>query len=56
MELVNLIYQVLDSRTADPMLWPVVREAVEAVIVVSSPMVPHISEELWRTLGHKNFF
>jgi leucyl-tRNA synthetase len=53
MELVNLIYQVLDSRPADPMLWPVVREAVEAAIVVSSPMVPHISEELWATLGHK---
>jgi leucyl-tRNA synthetase len=53
MELVNLVYQVLESRPADSMLWPVVREAVEAVIVVSSPMVPHICEELWRTLGHE---
>jgi len=53
MELVNLIYQALESRPADPMLWPVVREAVEAVIVISSPMVPHISEELRRTLGHE---
>jgi leucyl-tRNA synthetase len=53
MELVNLIYQVLESRPADPMLWPVVREAVEAAIVVSSPMVPHISEELWTLLGHE---
>ncbi len=53
MELVNLIYQVLDSRPADPMLWPVLREAVEAAIVVSSPMVPHISEELWKILGHE---
>jgi leucyl-tRNA synthetase len=53
MELVNLIHQVLDGRTADPMLWPVVREAVEAAIVISSPMVPHISEELWRILGHQ---
>jgi leucyl-tRNA synthetase len=53
MELVNLIYQVLDSRPADPMLWPVVREAVEAAIVVSSPMVPHICEELWSILGHE---
>jgi leucyl-tRNA synthetase len=55
MELVNLIYQVLENRPVDPMLWPVVREAVEAVIVVSSPMVPHISEELWRILGHEEF-
>jgi leucyl-tRNA synthetase len=53
MELVNLIYQVLDNRPADPMLWPVVREAVEAATIVSSPMVPHISEELWRILGHE---
>ncbi|MGA2400453.1 MAG: leucine--tRNA ligase [Syntrophobacteraceae bacterium] len=53
MELVNQIYQVLDSRPADPLLWPVVREAVEAVIVVSSPMVPHICEELRRILGHE---
>jgi leucyl-tRNA synthetase len=53
MELVNLIYQVLDNQPPDPMLWPVVREAVEAAIVASSPMVPHISEELWRTLGHE---
>ena len=53
MELVNQIYQVLDSRPADPSLWPVVREAVEAAIVVSSPMVPFISEELWRILGHE---
>jgi len=51
MELVNLIYQVLDSRPSDPMLWPVVREAVEAVIVISSPMVPHICEELRSALG-----
>jgi leucyl-tRNA synthetase len=53
MELVNLIYQVLESKLADPMLWPVVREAVEAVIVISSPMTPHICEELWRALSHE---
>ncbi|MDR3567591.1 MAG: leucine--tRNA ligase [Syntrophobacteraceae bacterium] len=53
MELVNLIYQSLENRTKDPMFWPVVREAAEAVIVVSSPMVPHICEELWQVLGHK---
>ncbi|MGC9964883.1 MAG: leucine--tRNA ligase [Syntrophobacteraceae bacterium] len=53
MELVNQIYQVLDNRLSDPMFWPVVREAIEAVIVLSSPMVPHISEELWKILGHQ---
>jgi leucyl-tRNA synthetase len=53
MELVNMVYLVLESRPVDPMLWPVVREAVEAVIVVSSPMVPHICEELWTALDHR---
>ena len=53
MELVNHLYQVLDSPASDPIFWPVVREAVEAVIVTSSPMVPHISEELWKMLGHE---
>jgi leucyl-tRNA synthetase len=53
MELVNHLYQVLDNRQPDPMFWPVVREAVEAVIVLSSPMVPHICEELWAMLGHR---
>ncbi len=52
MELVNQIYQVLDSKSDDPALWPVMREAVEAVVVLSSPMVPHITEELWQILGH----
>ncbi|MCL5406259.1 MAG: leucine--tRNA ligase [Deltaproteobacteria bacterium] len=53
MELVNQIYQVFENCKDDPMLWPVVREALEAVIVVSSPMVPHICEELWQALGHE---
>ncbi len=53
MELVNQIYQVLESKPKDPALWPVVREAAEAVIVLSSPMVPHIADELWQALGHK---
>jgi leucyl-tRNA synthetase len=53
MELVNHVYQVLDSPASDPIFWPVIREAVETVIVASSPMVPHISEELWKMLGHE---
>ncbi|MEN6439077.1 MAG: leucine--tRNA ligase [Syntrophobacter sp.] len=53
MELVNQIYQVLESKPKDSALWPVVREAAEAVIALSSPMVPHIADELWQALGHK---
>jgi leucyl-tRNA synthetase len=53
MELVNHIYQVLEDSGRDPMFWPVLREAAESVIILSSPMVPHITEELWQALGHK---
>jgi leucyl-tRNA synthetase len=53
MELVNQAYQVLETKPGDPAFWPVMREAIEAVIVVSSPMVPHIAEELWKMLGHE---
>jgi leucyl-tRNA synthetase len=30
----------------------VVREAVESTVVLLSPVVPHITEECWRMLGH----
>ncbi len=30
----------------------VFREAVEAILPLVSPMVPHIAEELWQALGH----
>ncbi len=53
MELVNLIYQVLENSQDDPLLWPVAKEAAEAVVILSSPMVPHICEELWQALGHE---
>lgn len=52
MELVNQIYQTLENPPADEKYWPVLRKAVEAVILTISPMVPHIAEELWQSLGH----
>ena len=53
MELVNHVYQVLEKPTEDPLFWPVVREAVEAAVVLVSPMTPHVAEELRRELGHE---
>ncbi|MGV8075390.1 MAG: leucine--tRNA ligase [Syntrophobacteraceae bacterium] len=52
MELVNQIYQVLESASREAGFWPVVREAIETVVILISPVAPHIAEELRQGLGH----
>nr|WP_244148056.1 leucine--tRNA ligase [Syntrophobacter fumaroxidans] len=52
MELVNQIYQVVEGGSRAGNIWPVVKEAVEALILLVSPMAPHIAEEIWHELGH----
>ena len=55
MELVNEVNQLLNNKEQkDDIAWSVVREAVEAAVVLLSPLVPHITEELWQMLGHKS--
>jgi leucyl-tRNA synthetase len=55
-ELVNYIYQ-FNLPEAPPegreLGRAVLREAVEAVVILLSPYVPHFTEELWEVLGHK---
>ena len=50
MELLNAVNRSNDSSTAGR---AVVHEALEAVVLMLSPMVPHICHELWSVLGHK---
>lgn len=53
MELVNETNQFLsDPGKKNDVSWSVVREAVEATVVLLSPVVPHIADELWDLLGH----
>jgi len=51
MELVNDLYRVRETA-ATPGEFAVVKEAVESLLVMLSPFVPHIAQELWETLGH----
>jgi len=53
MELVNEVNRYLSSdQDMSDLAWSVVREAMEMTVVLLSPVVPHITEELWRMLGH----
>jgi leucyl-tRNA synthetase len=51
MELVNQIYQTMEASRGHGQFWPVVREAVQTMVLLVSPVVPHIAEELWAVLG-----
>jgi leucyl-tRNA synthetase len=50
MELVNSINSFEPKNL--PSNAPVLKEAVESVILLLAPFVPHVSEELWESLGH----
>jgi leucyl-tRNA synthetase len=51
MELLNAIGRFNDDSAAGR---AVEREALDAVVLMLSPMVPHICDALWQALGHKS--
>src|SRR5947207_14659779 len=56
MELVNALY-AFEATSHDGMAaaerGPLLREAVETVLLLLGPIAPHVTEELWATLGHR---
>ncbi len=48
MELVNALYKFEDKSPAGRVL---MREAVENIVLMLSPIIPHVCHELWRALG-----
>jgi leucyl-tRNA synthetase len=55
MELVNQTTSVLQQGSGKTYLqdfWLVVREAAETVLLLLSPIAPHMTAELWSMLGH----
>jgi len=53
MELINTIYQFNGEEREDSLSLSVLRYAIETVVILLSPIVPHICEELWEKLGGK---
>ncbi len=55
MELVNETYSALEDRgQKTENRSEILNEAVENIVVLLSPLVPHIAEEMWRALGKEN--
>ena len=51
MELVNTLYQTGRPERDDRNALSVIRETVEDIIILLSPIVPHMTEELWDMIG-----
>jgi leucyl-tRNA synthetase len=49
MELLNELYRFEDESDQGQ---AVMRQAVNAVVLMLSPIVPHITQNLWQQLGH----
>jgi leucyl-tRNA synthetase len=52
MELTNTLYTLTGENSAEKPRDEVIKESVEAIILLLSPMVPHFCEELWQRMGH----
>jgi leucyl-tRNA synthetase len=54
MELVNVIYKVLERNQREKGTLRLIRGAMETVLTLLFPFVPHITEELWAQLGKES--
>jgi len=52
MELTNTLYSLAADETNEAPHPAVIREAIEAVLALLSPMVPHLTAELWELTKH----
>ena len=54
MELVNALYLIERPAKKDSTSLSVIKEAIETIIILLAPIVPHITEELWTALGYES--
>jgi leucyl-tRNA synthetase len=52
MELVNVLYQLRRPEKENLKALSVIRDALEAVILMLAPLAPHITQELWEMLDY----
>ncbi len=52
MELTNTLYSLTGDNAKQKPEPSVIKEAVDATLMLLSPMVPHFCEELWQRTGH----
>lgn len=53
MEMVNALYGYKEKVAAENYHKALVQEAIETLVVLLSPFVPHITSELWEMMGRK---
>ncbi len=53
MEFVNALYHYKERVEEKDYNAPLLKEAIEALIILLAPFVPHITEELWRAIGRE---
>ena len=54
MELLNEVFSLpIDNRAPDKEVVSVLKDAVRTTLLLLSPFVPHITEELWQEIGEK---
>jgi leucyl-tRNA synthetase len=55
MELFNTVNQFISNgKEISEVAFSVIKEAVDIMVMLLHPVVPHITEELWRVLGHSD--
>ncbi|MFC1454052.1 leucine--tRNA ligase [Verrucomicrobiota bacterium] len=53
MELMNMLDEFKTTPASSPQMKAVCRHALESIILLISPLAPHIAEECWIAMGHE---
>ncbi len=55
MELTNFLEDTLKKASPEtPFFFPVLKETLRSLVLLLSPMTPHLAEELWQALGERD--